>query len=181
MTKETKQDVSLLEAEALKRADAHTISLLVRNKPGVLLRTTLVFSRRGYNIESLVVSPALDGDYSRMTITAQGDPQILDQIIRQANKLIDVVNVAEHNDVDAVEREMALIKVDVVAEKRTDLMTILDHFKAETVDITRQSIIIQVTGSTEKLDALLDMLSEFEIKEVVRTGKILMARGTETT
>ena len=165
----------------LSSRNAHTISLLVCNKPGVLLRTTLVFSRRGCNIESLVVSPALDGEYSRMTITAVGDPKILEQIIKQVSKLIDVVHAIEYADSDAVERELALIKVGVTPEKRTSLMTILDHFKAETVDITHKSIIIQVTGSTEKLDALLEMLSEFSVKEVVRTGKILMVRGSEQT
>ena len=178
MTNEKKDTQEML---SMKRSDSHTISVLVRNKPGVLLRTTLVFSRRGYNIESLVVSSALNGEFSRMTITAIGDPGILVQIIRQLSKLVDVVHAMEHNDKDAVERELALIKVHVVSEKRSSLMTILDHFKVETVDITHESMIVQVTGSTEKLDALLDMLSEFEIKEVVRTGKILMARGAEQT
>src|SRR3990167_7843113 len=91
--------------------DLHTISVFVANKPGVLVRTALVFARRGFNIESLVVSPSLDGHYSRMTITANGDPETLDQIIKQVGKLIDVLNVTDHTDQNIIEKEMALIKI----------------------------------------------------------------------
>ena len=163
------------------RDDLHTVSLLVANKPGVLLRIALVFSRRGFNVESLVVSPTLEGRFSRMTITAQGNPEMLDQIVKQVAKLVDVVHACEHRDRHSVDVELALIKVGINQERRQDLFTVVHHFKAQTVDITHDSMIIQVTGSTEKLNAFLEMLSEFKILEVVRTGKVVMARGLGTT
>jgi acetolactate synthase-1/3 small subunit len=159
----------------------HTISLFVANKPGVLVRIALIFSRRGFNIESLVVSPALDGRFSRMTITALGDPQTLDQIIKQASKLIDVVHAYEHSGDNAVEKELALIKVKAGQEDRTAVLQVIEHFKAQTVDLTHDSMILMTTGSTEKLDALEEMLTEFGILEVVRTGKVVMARGKDAT
>jgi len=143
----------------------------------VLLRIALVFSRRGFNIESLVVSPAQDGRYSRMTITAKGDPLALDQIVKQCAKLVDVIHAVEHAGADSVERELGLIKIEVEKDRRQDLLIILDHFNAQTVDITHNSVVIQMTGSTDKLDALLEMVSEFKLIEVVRTGKIVVARG----
>lgn len=159
----------------------HTISLLVANKPGVLVRVALIFSRRGFNIESLVVSPALDGRFSRMTITAQGDKGTLEQIIKQAAKLVDVVLAHEHTDEHAVEKELALIKVVAKEEKRGELLQVISHFKAQTVDLTQESLIVQITGSTEKLDAAVEMLNPYGIVEIVRTGKIVMARGKEKT
>ena len=171
----------LTDLSHLKRENNHTISLLVANKPGVLLRVSLVFARRGYNVESLVVSPALDGKFSRMTISAQGDLQTLEQIIKQLSKLVDVVHATEHTGEESVERELALIKIKVKKDKRSDLMLIVDHFKAQTVDFKHGSVVIQVVGSTNKLDAMLDMLSEFNIVECVRTGKVLMARGGDQT
>lgn len=163
------------------RDDVHTISLLVSNKPGVLLRISLIFSRRGYNIESLVVSPTLDGEFSRMTITARGDRGILDQIIKQASKLVDVVNATEHQDQTAVQKELALIKVRVTPDTTSQLLQVIEHFKGQTVDLTADSVIIQTTGSTEKLDAMVSFLATYGIIEIVRTGKILMARGKEIT
>ncbi|NBV41894.1 acetolactate synthase small subunit [bacterium] len=165
----------------ISRDNIHTISLLVANKPGVLLRISLIFSRRGFNIESLVVSPTLDGRFSRMTITAQGNPAVLDQIIKQAAKLVDVVHATEHKDQSAVQKELALIKVKMTPENRAELLQAIHHFKAQTVDLNSGSVIIQVTGSTEKLDAMMDFLTSYGIIEVVRTGKIVMARGTEKT
>lgn len=163
------------------RKDIHTISLLVANTPGMLLRISLVFSRRAFNIESLVVSPANDGKFSRMTITAQGDPKTLEQIVKQCNKLVDVVHAQEHTDTDAIEKELALIKIGADQARRSDVLLIVNHFKAQTVDITHDSLVIQVTGSSEKLDAMIDMLSEFKIVEVIRTGKLVMARGASAT
>ena len=159
----------------------HTISLLVANKPGVLVRVSLIFSRRGFNIESLVVSPALDGRFSRMTITAQGDKGTLEQIIKQAAKLVDVVAAHEHTDAHAVEKELALIKVAVKDENRGELLQVISHFKGQTVDLAQNSLVIQLTGSTEKLDAAVEMLCSYGIIEIVRTGKIVMARGKERT
>lgn len=165
----------------LIKSNTHTISLLVANKPGVLLRISLIFSRRGFNIESLVVSPTLDGQYSRMTITAKGSPAVLEQIIKQAEKLIDVVQANEHKDSrEVVEKELALIKVKA-EDKRAELLQVIQHFKALTTNIEPDSLIIQVTGSTEKLDAFIVFLQDYGILEIVRTGKIVMKRGSGLT
>ena len=121
---------------------AHSISLLVANRPGVLVRIALVFSRRGYNIDSLVVSPTLDPNFSRMNIIAHGNPEILMQIIKQLEKLVDVVQAKDHTGTDAVEKELALIKVRCTAEQRTEILQLCDHFHANTVDMTMTSMII---------------------------------------
>ena len=159
----------------------HTISLHVANKPGVLLRITLMFARRGYNIESLVVSSALDGKFSRMTITAQGAPETLDQIIRQANNLIDVVHASEHNDEEAIAKEMVLIKVKLSKTNKNEILQVIDHFKAQSVDLTQKSAIIQAVGDSDRIDALIDMLKDYGIIETVRSGKLVMARGDQST
>ncbi len=163
------------------KKNIHTVSVFVSNKPGVLVRVALVFARRGYNIDSLVVSPAQDGRFSRMTITAKGDPKTLDQIIKQLSKLIDVVHASEHFPEDAIEKELALIKVKASVDLRAEIFQLVDHFKSLTVDITDESMIIQVTGGTEKLDAFIGLLKKYGITEIVRTGKIVMARGQEMT
>lgn len=163
------------------RSDVHTISLLVANKPGVLLRISLVFSRRGFNIESLVVSGTEDGRFSRMTVTAKGAPETLEQIIKQCGKLIDVVHAQEHTGDNSVERELALIKVKLTKDNRPELITIADHFKAQTADVSAHSLIIQVTGETDKVDAMIQLLSAHKIVEVVRTGKVVMVRGDQHT
>lgn len=165
----------------IDRANSHTISILVANKPGVLVRIAQVFARRGYNIDSLVVSPAKEGTYSRITTTAQGDPETLEQIIKQASKLVDVLHATDHTGENVIEKELALIKVNAPDKTRTPILQLCDHFKAETVDFSSESIVVQVTGSTEKLDALVEMLEPYGIIELVRTGKILMARGKEQT
>ena len=158
----------------------HTISLFVSNKPGVLLRVSLVFARRGFNIESLVVSSALDGRFSRMTITASGDDKVLEQIIKQVNKLVDVITVTDHISDDSIERELVLIKLKT-GQDRTEVLQIVNHFKAETVDLTEGSVCIQATGDTDKIDALVEMLNKFEILEMVRSGKMLITRGESQT
>lgn len=161
--------------------DIHTISLYVMNKPGVLYRITMVFARRGYNIESLVVSPALDGHYSRITITAKGDPDVLEQIIKQCNKLIDIVHASEHDTKDTIEKEFAFMKVAAPAKTRGDILQLVEHFKAQTVDFSDDSLVIQVTGSTSKLDAMIKMLDKYGLIELVRTGKVIMRRGKDKT
>jgi acetolactate synthase-1/3 small subunit len=160
---------------------AHTISVFVANKPGVLARVAQIFSRRGYNIDSLVVSASADGRYSRMTITAQGSADGLDQIIRQVGKLIDVLHCTDHTGQANVVQELALIKVRVAAEDRTEALQVAEHFKARTVDLTETSITVMVTGGSSKLDACIGMLRKFDIIELVRTGKVLMARGDRET
>ncbi|MCL4101107.1 acetolactate synthase, small subunit [Fibrobacter sp. UWH9] len=160
---------------------AHSISLLVANRPGVLVRIALVFSRRGYNIDSLVVSPTLDPNFSRMNIVAHGNPEILMQIIKQLEKLVDVVQAKDHTNMNVVEKELALIKVRCAPEQRTEILQLCDHFKAVTVDMTENSMIIQITGNTDKIDAMKSLCQKFEIVEYIRTGKVIMLRGEDKT
>ena len=141
----------------------------------------MVFARRAYNIESLVVSAALDGNYSRITITAKGDPGVLEQIIKQCSKLVDCLHAEEYDPTSTIEKELALVKVKTNSNSRAELLQICDHFKAQTVDLTEASLVIQIMGSTEKLDACVSMLQKFEVQEIVRTGKVLMRRGVEKT
>lgn len=165
----------------LTETDTHTLSVYVANKPGVLARIAQVFARRGYNIDSLVVSPSMDGRYSRMTITAQGSLDGLDQILRQVSKLVDVMHCTDHSLDEAVVREMALIKVGAKATERAEALQIIEHFAGKTVDLTEASMIVQITGASEKLDACIELLMKFGIIELVRTGKVLMARGQKET
>jgi acetolactate synthase-1/3 small subunit len=159
----------------------HTLSVYVTNKPGVLARIAQTFSRRGYNIESLVVSPAMDGHFSRMTIGVSGDADGLDQIIRQVSKLIDVLHCTDHTFDDAVVKEMGLIKIAVGAEGRGEALQIAEHFGCKTVDLTETSMILQAVGDPAKIDALVEMIEKFKIIELVRTGKVLLSRGAQTT
>jgi acetolactate synthase-1/3 small subunit len=159
----------------------HTISLFVNNKPGVLVRVSLVFSRRAFNIESLVVSPAAEGRFSRMTITCSGDPDVLEQVVKQLAKLVDVVHAIDHTGDQAYETEIALVKLDCPLDERTQILQIAEHYKARVVDFGAQSLILQAYGSSEKLDAFIDLLRPFGIAELVRSGKLLMARGKRIT
>ena len=160
---------------------AHCLSLLVANRPGVLVRIALVFSRRGYNLDSLVVSPTLNPDFSRMNIVAHGNPEILVQIIKQLEKLVDVIQAKDHTGSKTVEKELALIKVKCRAEQRTEILQYCDHFKATTVDMTESSMIIQITGNTDKIDAMKHLLDKFEVLEYIRTGKVIMLQGEAIT
>lgn len=160
---------------------SHTISLLVSNKPGVLIRISLVFARRGYNIDSLVVSPGADRRFARMTITASGDPLTLEQIILQLNKLVDVIHATDHTGDIVIERELALVKVNAPPELRTEVLQVAEHFKCESVDLSETTMVLQCTGTSDKLDALLLLLGKYGILELVRTGKIIMARGADET
>ncbi len=159
----------------------HTLSALVANKPGVLARIAQVFSRRGFNIDSLVVSPTRDGNYSRMTITALGDPAGLDQIIKQVNKLVDVIHCSDLTDKNIVVKELMMIKMRVGSEQRTELLQVAEHFGARSVDLTDESLTMMITGSSDKLDAYVDMCKKYNIIELVRTGKVVMGRGPEET
>ena len=159
----------------------HTISLLVNNKPGVLIRIALVFARRGFNLDSVVVSPGMEERFSRMTITASGEPEALVRILQQLNKLVDVIHAIDHTGEVVVERELALIKISCPPTERTDLLQISDHFKCASVDISQDHLTLECTGSTEKLDALMEMVRPFGIIEMVRTGKIVVTRGVQET
>ena len=160
----------------------HTISVLVRNQPGVLVRVALVFSRRGYNIESLVVSPdPVSTDFSRMTITCSGDPETLEQIIKQVAKLVDVVRAIDHTGQSAVETEIALVKIKANLDERTVILQTAEHYKAKVIDCSSSSLILRVTGASEKLDSFITLVRPFGVVELVRSGKILMTRGPEVT
>lgn len=161
--------------------NVHTLSMFVANKPGVLGRVCQVFSRRGFNIDSLVVSQGRDPRYSRMTIGISGHPEGLHQIIMQCRKLIDVIHCFEHTDRDAVVKEMVLIKLLVTLDHRTEILQIIEHFNGKTVDLQAESLIVMITGNSDKVDAAVSLLSKYEIIETVRTGKVVMARGVKET
>ena len=163
-------------------APMHTLSILVRNKPGVLVRVAVVFARRGYNIESLVVSADVaNGEFSRMTITCSGDPETLDQIIKQVTKLIDVVHAYDHTGQSVYETEVALVKLKCKVSERTEILQIAELYTAKVVDYGIDSLIVRIVGAAEKIDLFLSLLKNFQFVELVRSGKVLMTRGLATT
>jgi acetolactate synthase-1/3 small subunit len=157
----------------------HTLAILVENKPGVLTRVAGLFSRRGFNIESLAVGVTENTDTSRITIVVSGDDNILEQVEKQLNKLIDVIRVSDIPPEDSVSRELALIKVGVDSTTRAEVMQIVDIFRAKIVDVGIKSLVIEVTGDESKINAIEQLLRQFGIKEMVRTGKIAMNRGAK--
>jgi acetolactate synthase I/III small subunit len=161
--------------------NTHNLSIFVANRPGALARIAHTFSRRGFNIESLVVSAGATGDFSRMTITAKGDKSGLHQIIMQCSKLVDVLACREHTDEEVVSRELALVKVAVDSSQRGEVLQIADHFRARTVDLNDKSMVLEATGGSAKLDAMVELLNKFTVVELVRTGKVIMARGERET
>lgn len=158
----------------------HTITVLVENKSGVLARVAGLFARRGFNIESLAVSITDDPTISRMTIVVTGDDSVLEQIEKQTNKLVDVIRLVDYSEIPILERELAMIKVRAQQTQRMEIMQIVDIFRAKIVDISDTTFTIEVTGNVDKVDALEKLLSPYGIREVVRTGKIAMARGEHT-
>ncbi len=158
----------------------HTITVLVSNRPGVLARTAGLFARRGFNIDSLAVSTTQDPDVSRMTIVVEGPDRVLEQISKQLYKLMDVIKVLDHKDELVVNRELALIKVDADAGTRAEIMQTVSIFRANIVDISDKTFIIEVTGSADKVDALTGLLERYGIREMMRTGRIVLSRGPRT-
>ena len=154
----------------------HIISILVENKFGVLSRVANLFSGRGYNIETLSVAPTLDPSMSMMTIVTRGDEKIIEQIIKQLNKVIDVIKVVDLNEAEFVEREMALIKVHTRQEDRAEALRIVDTFRGKVVDSTPTTYTIEITGDTKKVEAAIGLLQPLGIKEVVRTGRVAISR-----
>lgn len=159
----------------------HTISAMVENKPGVLARMSGLFSRRGFNIDSLAVGTTQDPLMSRMTITVDGDESTLEQICNQLHKLIDVIEVIDHTHDKYVERELCLCKVLSSSQSRNDIVTLCKIFRADIVDVGNGTMIIQATGDEGKIDAFVRTMQEFGIEEMVRTGKILLVRGMQHT
>jgi len=158
----------------------HTIAIQVENKFGVLSRVAGLFSARGYNIESLSVGETLDSTVSRMTIVVRGDEFVIEQVMKQLHKLIDVIKVTDLTDESHVERELVLIRVNAEPQHRAEIMRTADIFRAKIVDVTPQSFTIEATGDEGKLEALIELLRPMGIQELVRTGKVAIARGPKT-
>jgi acetolactate synthase-1/3 small subunit len=157
----------------------HTISLLVENKPGVLSRVAGLFSGRGFNIESLSVAETLDPNISRMTLLTSGNDQILEQITKQLNKLINVIKVIDFKSDEYVGRELALIKVAVSDHTRSEILSTIDIFRGKVVDVSPESYTVEITGDKEKIDAILDIFRPLGIKDIARTGNAALTRGSK--
>ncbi|NMA01062.1 MAG: acetolactate synthase small subunit [Clostridia bacterium] len=157
----------------------HKLAVLVENHPGVLSRVSGLFSRRGYNIESLVVSETEDKGISRMTIVVNGDEQIIEQVSKQLNKLIDVIKVNDLTKEETVNRQLMLIRVSADSTTRGEIVQLMDIFRARIVDIGRRSIIVEATGDEEKIQAIIKSLQPFGIQELVKTGIVSMVRGSK--
>ena len=158
----------------------HTLSVLVENKAGVLSRVTGLFSRRGFNIESLAVGPCEIPGMSRITIVVIADDSKIEQITKQLNKLIDVIKVSDMTGNPRVERELALIKVTAeVGTSRAEIMQIAEIFRAQIVDVSPKSLVLQVIGNTQKIEAMVTLLRQYGVKEFVRTGTIGILRGSK--
>ena len=158
----------------------HTIAILVENKFGVLSRVAGLFSARGYNIESLSVGETLDPAVSRMTIVVRGDEFVIEQVMKQLHKLIDVIKVTDLSDESHVERELLLIRVNAEPQHRAEILRTADIFRTKVVDVTPQSFVLEATGDEGKLEALIELLRPLGIQEIVRTGKVAIARGPKT-
>jgi acetolactate synthase-1/3 small subunit len=159
----------------------HVITLLVENEFGVLARIAGLFSGRGFNIESLSVAETLDPTISTMTIVTRGDDAIIEQVIKQLNKLIPVIKVVDLVDKEFVEREMVLVKVSTTAQTRDEVLRITEIFKGKILDVGNKTYTIEVTGDEKKINALLALLKPLGIKELVRTGRVAMARGSRSS
>lgn len=155
----------------------HTLAVIVENRPGVLTRVTTLFRRRGYNIESLAVGETENPSISRITIVVMGDEKILEQVTKQLYKLVDVIKIVDITDKRSVERELVMIKVRADVNVRAEIVQIVDIFRARIVDIGKTSLIIEVTGDSGKIDAIVESLKPFGIIELVRTGIVAMVRG----
>lgn len=158
----------------------HTLSVLVENHAGVLSRVAGLFSRRGFNIDSLAVGVTENPEISRMTIVVDGDDYTVEQVSKQLNKLIDVIKLKQLDRADSVSRELALIKVAASASTRAEIIQIVEIFRAKIVDVSKNTLTIEAAGSTDKVAALEDMLRQFGIKEIVRTGTIAIERGNKS-
>ncbi len=154
----------------------HTISVLVENKFGVLTRVAGLFSGRGYNIDTLNVGPTHDPKVSRMTIVTVGDDATLDQIVKQLNKLVNVIEVTDFRASDFVDRELVLVKVEVDAKSRAEIMQIADIFRAKIVNVEPKSLTIEITGNESKVEKFIDLMKTFGIAQLTRTGKIALPR-----
>jgi len=157
----------------------HVISVLVENRFGVLARISGLFSARGFNIDSLAVGETEDPTISRMTIVVEGDERILEQITKQLHKLVDVIKVQDLTKEEYIDRELVLIKLTVTPQNRSEVIQIVDTFRAKIVDVNPKTLTVEVTGDQSKIDAVMELFSPFGVREVVRTGRIAVARKSE--
>lgn len=160
--------------------ERYVLSVLVNNHSGVLSRVAGLFSRRGFNIDSLTVSETENPKMSRMTIAVRGDHAILEQITKQLAKLVDVLHISEQKPGSAVYRDLVLIKVNASNEDRSDVIGIADIFKAKIIDVASETVTMQITGDQDKIDAFVQLLSPYGIREIVRTGLTAIGRGNKT-
>ncbi|MFC1420272.1 acetolactate synthase small subunit [Streptacidiphilus cavernicola] len=158
----------------------HTLSVLVENKPGVLARIAALFSRRGFNIDSLAVGPTEHPDISRMTIVVNVEALPLEQVTKQLNKLVNVIKIVELDPTSAIRRELVLVKVRADSETRSQITEIVQLFRAKTVDVSPDAVTIEATGSSDKLEAMLRMLEPYGIKELVQSGMVAVGRGARS-
>lgn len=157
----------------------HTISVLVNNQPGVMQRVAGLFGRRGFNIDSITVGESEEEGLSRMVIVTTGDERTLEQITKQLYKLIDVIKVVDLSNRPMVDRELALIKVNAEASERSEILSVVDTFRASIVDIGTNTMIVQVVGDPAKVDAMIELLKPYQIREISRTGITAMTRGSQ--
>ena len=155
------------------------LSILVDNRAGVLSRVSGLFSRRGYNIDSLTVGVTADPRYSRMPVAVRGDDQIIDQIRKQVSKLVDVIDIKVLSDTESVSRELILVKVRATEQQRQDVISITNIFRANIIDVSSDSLIVELTGGESKLNAFIGLLRNYEILELARTGITGLSRGSE--
>jgi len=158
----------------------HTLSVLVEDRPGVLARVSSLFSRRGFNIESLAVGPTELKGVSRMTILVSVQDFPLEQVTKQLNKLINVIKIVEQDPESSVSRELMMIKVRADASTRTEVTGIVDLFRAKVIDVSTESVTIEATGTTDKLEALLRMLDPYGIREIAQSGAVALGRGPKS-
>ncbi|HSW35515.1 MAG TPA: acetolactate synthase small subunit [Candidatus Limnocylindrales bacterium] len=159
----------------------HILAILVEDKPGVLTRVAGLFSRRGFNIDNIAVGETVNPGISRMTVTVDGSETVVEQVSKQLHKLINVIKVSNLSNEPSVMRELMLIKVNAEVDNRSAIQQVVETFRGKVVDVSPDSMIVEVTGNDEKLEAIKMLLNHFGIKEIVRTGKVALLRGSRTT
>ena len=180
----TKEVFNLADLEAaggLHTGRKHIISLLVENKPGVLARIAGLFSRRGFNIDTLAVGPTDDPTMSRITLTLDGALHPIDQVTKQLHKLVHVIKIRDLEPEETVARELALFKISADSDSRAEIMQFADIFRGKVIDVSKRSVTIEVTGTDDKIEAFERMVRPFGLIEMVRTGEIAISRGRSTT
>jgi acetolactate synthase I/III small subunit len=181
----TKDLLSLEELEAAtvghRTGRKHILSILVENKPGVLTRVAGLFARRGFNIDTLVVGPTDDPDYSRITLTLDGAMHPIDQVTKQLHKLVNVLKIRDLEPQETIARELAVFKVSADGPARAEIMQLAEIFKAKVIDVTKRSLIVEVVGTAEKIEAFEKLVRPFGLIEMARTGEIAISRGRGET